>query len=344
MKKTKVLALILACAMFVTLAGCGTKSYGTINGRDIESFLFDASATSAMANYLSNGYDETSLRDMLSQEDENGQTGSEALKEYCLETVTHMYAMEEMAKEHNIELTDADQKAIDEEKASYIEQAGGKAKFVDTLKSSGMTEEAFDHMMKISALQEKVATAIFSPGGVHEISTEQIVSEMSTNCVRVVHILIQAQQNSVDFADKKAKAEETLARVNAGEDFMALINEVNEDPGMTSNPNGYVFDQQGYSMDGSGSSMVAEFTEASVALEVGKTSGLVQTDYGFHLIKRLPLDEAFILENIDTYYPAFANEAFNRELAKIVAELTVETNDAFKELDMASFIPKSTAK
>ena len=342
MKKTRILALILTCAMFVTLAGCGTTSYGTINGKDIDSALFDSAAKSAMSQYLSNGYDEASLRDMLSKEDENGQTGAEAIKEYCLESVKQMYAIEVMAEDHNIKLTDDDRNTIAEEKTSFIEQAGGRAAFVESLTSSGMTEEVFDRMQEISALQKKLSTAVFSKGGVHEVTTEEIVADMTTNCVRVVHILIQAQANSTDFAEKKAKAEATLARVNAGEDFNALIQEVGEDPGMTSNPDGYVFDNQGYTMDESGSQMVAEFTEASVALAVGQTSGLVQTDYGFHIIKRLPLDEAFIVERLDTYYPVYASMAFSMELAQVVAELKVETNDNYKNLDMASLIPKQT--
>lgn len=341
MKKTKIFALVLACAMLVSLVGCGAASYGTINGKNIDANLFNASVSNAMYSYMSNGYDAASLRDMLAQEDEEGVTGAEAIKEYCMESIKQIYAIDILAEEHNIELTSAELKTLEEDKASYIEEAGGRAEFVASLKESGMTEEAFDSIQKTNALQQKILTAIFSKGGVHEVPEDEIVADMTGNCIRVVHILIQAQENQTDFAEKKAKAEATLARVKAGEDFTALIGEVGEDPGMTSQPDGYIFDEQGYTVD-SGSQMVTEFTEASWKLAVNETSELVQTDYGFHIIKRLPLDEAFVRANIDTYYSAYASMAFGMELAQVVAELDVKTNDTYANLDIASFIPTAS--
>ena len=338
MKKNRILALILSCAMLVALAGCGGADYGTINGKAIDADIFDAAATNAMASYLSNGYDEQSLRDMLAKEDESGVTGAQAIKEYCLESVQQIIGVELMAEEHNIKLTSAEKETLAEEKATYIEQQGSRAKFVETLKASGMTEEAFDKLQETGALQRKIVSAIFGKGGVHEVSEEEIITDMTGNFVRVVHILVQAQANSADFAEKKAKAEAALARAKAGEDFTALINEVNEDPGMTSQPDGYVFDNQGYTLDGS--QMVTEFVEGAWALPVGGVSELVQTDYGFHIIKRLPLDDSYIKANIDSYYSYYAGMAFNMELAQLMAELDIKTNSSYDNLDMASFIPK----
>lgn len=339
MKNSKVLALILSCALLITVAGCGGASYGTINDMSIDADIYNAAASNAVMGYMSNGYDEQSFRDMLTQEDENGVTGAQAIKDYCLDSVKQIYAVDVMAKEHNITLTDADEKTLEENKASYIESSGSRADFVKSLKDSGFTEEAFDKLQRTSLLQQKVTTAIFGKGGAHEVSEAEIISDMTGNFVRVVHILVQAQANSADFAEKKAKAEGALARVNAGEDFNALIAELNEDPGMTSQPDGYLFDNQGYTLDGS--QMVSEFTDAAWKLAVGQNSGLVQTDYGFHIIKRLPLDEAYIKANMDSYYSYYAGMAFSMELSQVIAELDVKTNAKYDKVDIASFIPKA---
>ncbi|MDL2237237.1 peptidylprolyl isomerase [Christensenellaceae bacterium OttesenSCG-928-K19] len=72
-----------------------------------------------------------------------------------------------------------------------------------------------------------------------------------------------------------------LERARGGEDFDALIEEYGDDPGMEAEPAktyGYLVRE--------GSEYVAEFEEASLALEnEGDISDLVATDFGYHIIK-----------------------------------------------------------
>lgn len=113
----------------------------------------------------------------------------------------------------------------------------------------------------------------------------------------VKHILIKNADNA-DEEDKDrdymALAQEVLDKVNAGEDFDALITEYNEDPGMESNPDGYIIgaDFEGVYDDA--------FQKAAAELKKeGDVSGLVEGTYGMHIIKRykdistdpVPLDE-----------------------------------------------------
>jgi parvulin-like peptidyl-prolyl isomerase len=79
--------------------------------------------------------------------------------------------------------------------------------------------------------------------------------------------------------DKKqrAKAEEVLQRVRNGEDFAALAKEFSTDPGSK--------DKGGdLGWFGSGQ-MVPEFDKAAFALKPGEVSGVVQSQFGFHIIK-----------------------------------------------------------
>lgn len=80
-----------------------------------------------------------------------------------------------------------------------------------------------------------------------------------------------------------AKAEEILAKIDAGEDFDALIDEYNEDPGMaadsTARKNG------GYAVCEGYTSFDADFLAAALALEnVGDVSGQVRTQFGTHIL------------------------------------------------------------
>jgi len=84
-----------------------------------------------------------------------------------------------------------------------------------------------------------------------------------------------------DSVEVYNRAGEILARALAGEDFDMLIMTYGEDPGMMSNPYGYTF---------TSGVMVSEFEEATRELEIGEISGLVRSQFGFHIIMRVEPD------------------------------------------------------
>lgn len=85
------------------------------------------------------------------------------------------------------------------------------------------------------------------------------------------------------YEPQKLKAEGILARAKAGEDFAALANEFSEDPG-NKGENGIKLG--GSYKDVPRGTMVRPFENAALALEPGSISpGLVETDFGYHIIK-----------------------------------------------------------
>lgn len=97
--------------------------------------------------------------------------------------------------------------------------------------------------------------------------------------VRASHILI-AVPKGADAAAKaqaRAKAEQVLKEVKAGQDFAALAKQHSADPGSAANGGDLGFFQQGQ--------MVGPFNDAAFTLAPGTTSDLVETDFGFHIIK-----------------------------------------------------------
>lgn len=85
--------------------------------------------------------------------------------------------------------------------------------------------------------------------------------------VEASHILVKTEE----------EAQAILAELAAGADFAELARTRSADPG--SAPHG---GQLGWFGRGA---MVPEFEEAAFALQVGETSGIVQTQYGFHIIR-----------------------------------------------------------
>jgi peptidyl-prolyl cis-trans isomerase C len=97
--------------------------------------------------------------------------------------------------------------------------------------------------------------------------------------VRASHILIAFPENA-DAAAKtqaRAKAEQVLKDVKGGKDFAALAKQHSQDPGSAVNGGDLGFFQPGQ--------MVGPFNDAAFSLPIGATSDLVETNFGYHIIR-----------------------------------------------------------
>jgi peptidyl-prolyl cis-trans isomerase D len=97
--------------------------------------------------------------------------------------------------------------------------------------------------------------------------------------VRARHILIKAEE-SVDEATKAAarkRAEDLLARARKGEDFATLARQFSEDSGSAKKGGDLGYNPKGR--------MVKPFDDAQFALKPSDISDIVQSTFGFHIIK-----------------------------------------------------------
>lgn len=121
-------------------------------------------------------------------------------------------------------------------------------------------------------------------GSVSEASVDSLYKAPD---IRVLQHILFATRSQTDTTQKpaiKRKAEATLARVRKGASFDTLASELSEDPGSKADG--------GYLPPSPRGRFVPAFDSAAWALAPGQVSGLVETPFGFHIIKRPTMAEA----------------------------------------------------
>ena len=93
------------------------------------------------------------------------------------------------------------------------------------------------------------------------------------------HILFLVDTSATDEAKKNVheKAAATLKKIKGGEDFAKLASELSDDPGSKPKGGDIGFVARGKT--------VKPFENALFSLKTGEISGVVETQFGFHIIK-----------------------------------------------------------
>ncbi|XEC95231.1 peptidylprolyl isomerase [Paenibacillus tarimensis] len=163
-------------------------------------------------------------------------------------------------------LTESD---IEEELAEIKSDYSSDEEFQSVLQQYGMTEKALLSQIRINAQMKKLLEPqIEITEEVLQDFYEQNKDNLATpEEVRASHILVETQE----------EAEKILEQLKQGADFASLAAENSTDTVSKDNGGDVDFFSRG--------EMMPEFEEAAFALETGQLSDIVETDYGFHIIK-----------------------------------------------------------
>jgi peptidyl-prolyl cis-trans isomerase C len=114
----------------------------------------------------------------------------------------------------------------------------------------------------------------------------------------------------------RKKADEILAKIKAGQDFAELAKRYSEDPKTASKGGDIDFQTR--------KGVVAPYGDAIWSMEIGQVSGIVETPFGYHVIKvtdRKPAGTRSFDEVKDRIRDVIAQERFSKVMTALVAEL-----------------------
>ena len=140
-----------------------------------------------------------------------------------------------------------------------------------------------------------------SDGELQKAYQESIDSFRTPERVRVRHILIKTQGKPKEEAPKlKAKAEDLLKQLKGGGDFADLAKKNSEDVGSAEKGG-----ELGWIVKGQ---TVPNFEKAAFSLDPGAMSGIIETEYGYHILQ-LEEKQSAHTQTLDEAKPQLLAEA-----------------------------------
>ena len=141
--------------------------------------------------------------------------------------------------------------------------------------------------------------------------------------VQVRHILLKTTGKSpADDAKMKAKADDLLKQIKAGGDFADLARKNSEDPG-SANKGG----ELGWILRGQ---TVKPFEDAAFSLKPKDISGVVKTEYGYHILQVLDHEQAH-QRTFDEVKTQLADEFRKQRASQVMQDLPDRLQAALKK-------------
>lgn len=193
-----------------------------------------------------------------------------------------LLAQEAVAKKVALPETEVDGKLSEVKGQFPSEQAFTAALAERQMTPDKLKAEIRQQMQAMKLVEtEIVPTVSVSDADLSDFYSKNPDKFQEPEAVHVAHILIRTPENADEAAKKKAKteADSVLGQLKKGGDFAALAKQHSQDPGSAANGGDLNFVAKGQT--------VPQFEQAAFGLKPGQLSGVVETPFGYHIIKSI---------------------------------------------------------
>lgn len=318
MKTRKMISLLLASVMIsaALLTSCGKKSGLTVGEYEVPYDVVRYLAVNIRGD-IENEYGEDVWTS--SEADE----AKEKLEDEVLDYIKELYSVVTLAEEYGISAEDEDiSERLEAEKKLYVDSLGDEKKYKEELKNQRLTEDAYEFITVNSILQEEVYYAL-TDREIGDGTLEALAPVFADNAVRIRQIVIPS---SIDGA--RGAAEDAARRASAGEDFEALIDEYRD---MRLENSSEYISEDAIIFRGI---VHRSLEDAALSLADGETSGVIETDGAYVIIKRYPMDKDFIASHFDEMKESYQESLMYIALEEQKEKLDVGRSEDFEKLDL----------
>lgn len=267
----------------------------------------------------------------------DGLTFGQYMLDNALDAAALHCMLRELARQENLTPDPDVATQVDKQYAAMVVQAGSdESRVIHTLWTQMLTRDLLINLNENTELFSQLAELYYGENSGHYPTDAEVNAYLDeVGRYKAKHILLatidldtREPLDEATVAQKKAQAEDFLAQLRAAEDPIALfddlMNEHSEDSGLATNPDGYTTAK---------GEMVAPFEEAALALKAGEISEVVESDFGYHIILRLPLDP-------DDFRDDCVTSLMEKRIDQEIERLGLEKTAAFDKLNVGDFWDK----
>ncbi len=325
----KIIALTLSSLLCISAVGCSSKVndtdiVATVNGSKITSKQFE-STLALYKESLESMYGST----IWDTEVEDGVKYKDKFKDIMLDQMIDIEAVCEQARKDKLVPSKEEvDKAFEELKKNIDEDEEYKKK----LEGLGIDDAYLRSQQEQDLIMQKYKENFDKNLKISDEEMKKYYEENKKDYykdeVKASHILISTvDENGKKLSEAKKKeakkkAEEVLKKAKSGVEFSELAKEYSDDTGSASQGG-----DLGYFTKGK---MVKPFEEAAFNLKVGEISDIVESQFGYHIIKvydkvdeQLPFDE--VKDEIKT---TLTENKYIASIEEISKKAKVEKNES----------------
>ena len=271
----------MACSGLMSQTESASSGYkltggvaATINGTNLTE---DTVTKQIMSMRTSHGY--TKDKDWAQYLVNNDLTPKKYRKQ-LIDSYTQQILLQQAQKENGVTVSDEE---VEKAWKDACKRSGGAKAFKKTLKTYGYTEDTYKDSLKESLAQQKLKDAVAPTSKSKDSEIVDYINENLSkynDARRSSNILIKVDSGASDEdkAAAKAKAQECLDKINSGElSFEDAVKQYSDDTGSKDKKGDVGWDKL--------TTFVDSYQKALEGLNKGDVSDVVESTYGYHIIK-----------------------------------------------------------